>query len=39
MKVAHFIPVKMTYSRAKLIELYIFQIVCLLCVAKKIISD
>jgi IS30 family transposase len=38
-KVAHFIPVKTTYNRAKLVELYITRIVCLHRVPKKIISD
>jgi hypothetical protein len=38
-KVAHFIPVKMTYSRGKLVELYMSQIVCLHGVPKKITSD
>jgi hypothetical protein len=38
-KVAHFILVKMTYSGAKLAELYMSQIVCLYGVPKKIISD
>jgi hypothetical protein len=39
MKVAHFIPVKATYSRAQLAELYMFQIVCLHGIPKKIMSD
>jgi hypothetical protein len=38
-KVAHFIHVKMTYSGAKLVELYMSQIVCLHGVPKKIVSD
>jgi hypothetical protein len=38
-KVAHFISVKMTHSRAKLVELYMSQIVCLHRVPKKIMSD
>jgi hypothetical protein len=38
-KVAHFIPVETTYSRAKLAELYMSQIVCLHGVTKKIVSD
>jgi hypothetical protein len=38
-KVTHFIPVKKTYSRAKLAELYMSQIVCLHRVPKKIMSD
>jgi hypothetical protein len=37
-KVAHFIPVKTTYSEPKLAELYISKIVCLR-VPKKIVSD
>ena len=37
-KVAHFIPVNITYSRAKLAELYISRIVCLHGVPKKIIA-
>jgi hypothetical protein len=37
-KVAHFIPVKTTYSGAKLAELYIARIVCLHGVPKKIVS-
>jgi hypothetical protein len=28
-KVAHFMPIKMTYSVVKLIELYMFRIVCM----------
>jgi hypothetical protein len=39
LKVAHFIPVKTTYKRAKLAELYIARIMCLHGVPKKIISD
>jgi hypothetical protein len=39
LKVAHFIPVKTTYKRAKLAELYIAIIMCLHGVPKKIISD
>jgi hypothetical protein len=35
---AHFIPVKTTYSRAKLAELYMARIVCLHGVPKKIVS-
>jgi hypothetical protein len=35
-KVAYFIPVKMTYSSAKLAELYMSRIVCLHGVLKKI---
>jgi hypothetical protein len=38
-KVAHFNPVKMTYSRATLAELYMTWIVCLCGVPKKIVSD
>jgi hypothetical protein len=38
-KVAHFIPVKTTYSRAKLVELYMSRIVCLHGLPKKIVSD
>jgi len=38
-KVAHFIPVKTTYSGAKLAELYMERIVCLHGVPKKIVSD
>ncbi|WVZ49115.1 LOW QUALITY PROTEIN: hypothetical protein U9M48_000496 [Paspalum notatum var. saurae] len=38
-KVAHFIPVKTTYSGAKLAELYISRIVCLHGVPKKIVSN
>jgi hypothetical protein len=38
-KVAHFIPVKMTYLGAKLAELYISRIVCLHGIPKKIVSD
>jgi hypothetical protein len=37
--VAHFILVKMTYSGAKLAELYVSRIVCLHGVPKKIVSD
>jgi hypothetical protein len=37
-KVAHFIPVKTTYSGAKLAELYMSKIVCLHAVSKKIVS-
>jgi hypothetical protein len=37
--VAHFIPVKTTYSGAKLAELYMARIVCLHGVPKKIVSD
>jgi hypothetical protein len=38
-KVAHFIPVKTTYSGAKLAELYMSRIICLHGVPKKIVSD
>jgi hypothetical protein len=38
-KVAHFIPVKTTYSGAKLAELYMSRIVRLHGVLKKIVSD
>jgi transposase InsO family protein len=38
-KVAHFIPVKTTYSSAKLAELYMSRIMCLHKVPKKIVSD
>jgi hypothetical protein len=38
-KVAHFIPVKMTYSGAKLAKLYMSRIMCLHGVPKKIVSD
>jgi hypothetical protein len=38
-KVAHFIPVKTTYSRATLTELYMSRIICLHGVPKKIVSD
>jgi hypothetical protein len=38
-KVAHFIPVKTTYSRPQLAELYILRIVYLHGVSKKIVSD
>jgi hypothetical protein len=38
-KVAHFIPVKMTYLGAKLAKLYMSRIMCLHRVLKKIVSD
>jgi transposase InsO family protein len=38
-KDAHYIPVKTTYSGAKLAELYMSRIVCLHGVPKKIVSD
>jgi transposase InsO family protein len=38
-KVAHFIPVKTTYSGPQLAELYMSRIVCLHGVPEKIVSD
>jgi hypothetical protein len=38
-KVAHFIPVRTTYSGPQLAELYMSRIVCLHGVPKKIVSD
>jgi hypothetical protein len=38
-KVVHFIPLKITYSGAKLTELYMSRIVCLHGIPKKIVSD
>jgi hypothetical protein len=38
-KVAHFVPVKTTYSSAKLAELYMSRIVCLHGVPKKIVLN
>jgi transposase InsO family protein len=38
-KLAHFIPVKMTYSGLQLAELYMSRIVCLHGVPKKILSN
>jgi hypothetical protein len=38
-KVAHFIPVKTTYSGPQLAELYMSRIVCLHGVPKRIVSD
>jgi hypothetical protein len=38
-KVAHFIPMKTTYSEAQLAELYMSWIVCLHGVPRKIVSD
>jgi hypothetical protein len=38
-KVAHFIPIKTTYTRPQLAELYILRIVCLHGVPKKTVSD
>jgi hypothetical protein len=35
--VAHFIPIKVTYSRAQLAELYMSSIICLHGVPKKIV--
>jgi transposase InsO family protein len=35
----HFIPIKTTYSRPQLVELYMSMIVCLHGVPKKIVSD
>jgi hypothetical protein len=37
--VAHFIPIKITYKGAKLVELYITRIVCLHEVPNKIVFD
>jgi hypothetical protein len=37
--VAHFIPIKTTYSGPQLAELYMLRIVCLHGVPKKIVSD
>jgi hypothetical protein len=37
-KVAHFIPVKTTYSGARLAELYMSRVVCLHGVPTKIVS-
>jgi hypothetical protein len=39
LKVAHFIPIKTTYSGAKLGVLYMLRIVCLHGVPNKIVSD
>ena len=39
MKVAHFIPVKITYTGAKLAKMYMARIVCLHGVPKKIVSN
>jgi transposase InsO family protein len=39
MKVAHFIPVRTNYTKAKLAELYMTRIVCLHGVPKIIVSD
>jgi hypothetical protein len=38
-KVAHFVPINMTYTRLQLAELYMSRIVCLHGVSKKIVSD
>nr|CAH66151.1 OSIGBa0097I11.3 [Oryza sativa] len=38
-KVAHFIPVKTTYTGHKLAELYMARVVCLHGIPKKIVSD
>jgi transposase InsO family protein len=38
-KMAHFIPIKTTYPRPQLAELYMLRIVCLHVVPKKIVSD
>jgi hypothetical protein len=38
-KVAHFTPVKTTYSELQLTELYMSRIICLHGVPKKIVSD
>jgi hypothetical protein len=38
-KVAHFIPVKTTYSGPELAEMYMLRIICLYGVPKKIVSD
>jgi transposase InsO family protein len=38
-KVDHFIPIKTTYSKPQLAELYILRIVCVHGVPKKIVSD
>jgi hypothetical protein len=38
-KVAHFIPIKTTYSRLQLAELHMSRIVCLHGVPKKIMSN
>ena len=39
MKVAHFIPVKTTYTSAKLAKIYMTRIVCLHGVPRTIVSD
>jgi hypothetical protein len=38
-KVAHFIPIKITYSGSQLAELYMSRIVCLYGVPTKIVSN
>jgi hypothetical protein len=38
-KVAHFIPIKTTYSGSQLAELYMSRIICLHGVPKKIVSE
>jgi hypothetical protein len=38
-KIAHFIPIKTTYSKPQLAKLYMLRIVCLHEVPKKIVSD
>jgi hypothetical protein len=38
-RVAHFIPIKVTYKGSQLAELYMARIVCLHGVSKKIVSD
>jgi hypothetical protein len=38
-KVAHFIPIKITYSGPQLAEMYMSRIVCLHGVSKKIVFD
>jgi hypothetical protein len=38
-KVAHFVPMRTTYTVAKQAELYMSRIVCLHGVPKKIVSD
>jgi hypothetical protein len=38
-KVAHFIPVKTTYSGPQLAELYMLRIICLHGLSKKIVSN
>jgi hypothetical protein len=38
-KSAHFIPIKTSYNSAILAELYMFRIVCIHGVLKKVVSD